>query len=183
MPDHVHLFVGFDPAAPSLSEGVKGLKAVIARHLKSRQIPGPYWQKGFFDHVMRSPESYGQKWLYVRENPVRAGLVRMGSDWPYQGEIHPVRLWYVRAVVAMSPGSSEAGGDTGATAVAVRRSSLPTSDSASSPALKDFGLGRPEHDASAVRWNMRNSYLICYDMSDEKRLRKVFKAMPSAWRL
>jgi hypothetical protein len=24
---------------------------------------------------------------------------------------------------------------------------------------------------------MRNSYLICYDISDEKRLRKVFKAM------
>jgi len=92
MPDHVHLFAGFDPVAPSLSDWVKGLKAVIARHLKSRQIPGPYWQKGFFDHVMRSSESYGQKWLYVRENPVRAGLVRMWSDWPYQGEIHPVYL-------------------------------------------------------------------------------------------
>ncbi len=26
---------------------------------------------------------------------------------------------------------------------------------------------------------MRNSYLICYDISDEKRLRKVFKAMRS----
>jgi CRISPR-associated protein Cas2 len=24
---------------------------------------------------------------------------------------------------------------------------------------------------------MRNSYLVCYDISDEKRLRKVFKAM------
>jgi CRISPR/Cas system-associated endoribonuclease Cas2 len=30
---------------------------------------------------------------------------------------------------------------------------------------------------------MRNSYLICYDISDEKRLRKVSKATPSAWRL
>lgn len=25
---------------------------------------------------------------------------------------------------------------------------------------------------------MRNSYLICYDISDGKRLRKVFKAIP-----
>ena len=39
-----------------------------------------------FDHVLRSEESYGEKWLYVRDNPVRAGLVDDASDWPYQGE-------------------------------------------------------------------------------------------------
>ncbi len=26
-------------------------------------------------------------------------------------------------------------------------------------------------------WSMRMSYLVCYDISDEKRLRKVFKTM------
>lgn len=35
MPDHVHLFAGFSPASPSLAEWMKGLKAVVARHLKS----------------------------------------------------------------------------------------------------------------------------------------------------
>jgi len=40
-----------------------------------------------FDHVLRSDESYGEKWDYVRHNPVRAGLVRECDDWPYQGEI------------------------------------------------------------------------------------------------
>ena len=52
------------------------------------------WQPGFFDHVLRSNESYSQKWNYVRENPVRAGLVKSVEglvksveDWPYQGEI------------------------------------------------------------------------------------------------
>jgi len=39
------------------------------------------------DHVLRSNESYSQKWNYVRENPVRAGLVKSAEDWPYQGEI------------------------------------------------------------------------------------------------
>jgi hypothetical protein len=48
----------------------------------------PFWQKRFFDHVMRSAESYEQKWTYVRDNPVRAGLVGRAEDWPYQGEIH-----------------------------------------------------------------------------------------------
>jgi len=45
------------------------------------------WQPGFFDHVMRNSESYASKWQYVRENPVRAGLVERSEDWLYQGEI------------------------------------------------------------------------------------------------
>ena len=45
------------------------------------------WEEGFFDHILRSDESYLQKWNYVRENPVRAGLVKSEVDWPYQGEI------------------------------------------------------------------------------------------------
>ncbi len=92
MPDHVHLFAGFGPASPALSEWMKGLKAVMARYLKGQSVPGPYWQKGFFDHVMRSSESYEQKWIYVRENPVRAGLVRNWQEWPYQGEIERLSL-------------------------------------------------------------------------------------------
>ena len=44
-------------------------------------------EEGFFDHVLRSNESYSQKWNYVRENPVRSGLVKSVADWPYQGEI------------------------------------------------------------------------------------------------
>jgi putative transposase len=92
MPDHVHLFAAFSPVSPTLPEWMKGLKAVVARHLKNRQVSAPYWQERFFDHVMRSAESYGQKWLYVRDNPVRAGLVAHWADWPYQGEIHPLSL-------------------------------------------------------------------------------------------
>jgi len=45
------------------------------------------WQPGFFDHVLRSDESYAEKWNYVRDNPVRAGLVGSAGHWPYQGEI------------------------------------------------------------------------------------------------
>jgi putative transposase len=47
----------------------------------------PLWQPGFFDHVLRNDESYSQKWEYVRENPVRAGLVARADEWPYQGEL------------------------------------------------------------------------------------------------
>ena len=52
----------------------------------------PVWQEEFFDHVLRSSESYSEKWNYVRENPVRASLVADADDWPYQGEIEELRL-------------------------------------------------------------------------------------------
>jgi putative transposase len=50
-------------------------------------IQKPHWQEGFFDHVLRSHESYSQKWEYVRMNPVRAHLSETLEEWPYQGEI------------------------------------------------------------------------------------------------
>jgi hypothetical protein len=49
-------------------------------------------QEEFFDHILRSGESYSQKWDYVRENPVRAGLVSTFEDWPWQGEIEALSV-------------------------------------------------------------------------------------------
>ena len=44
---------------------------------------GVTWQHGFFDHRLRNDESYGQKAEYIRQNPVRAGLVKAAGDWPF----------------------------------------------------------------------------------------------------
>jgi len=35
---------------------------------------------------------YDEKWEYVRQNPVRAGLVAESDDWPHRGEMHALRL-------------------------------------------------------------------------------------------
>jgi REP element-mobilizing transposase RayT len=94
MPDHLHLFVAFDDREMVLERWMKSVKNTLSKTLRSTGIPVPHWQKGFFDHVLRSGESYEEKWNYVRENPVRAGLVPVWNDWPYSGEIH--RLDYSR---------------------------------------------------------------------------------------
>ena len=52
------------------------------------QIEPPLWQQRFFDHLLRSSESYAGKWSYVLENPVRAGLVSTAAEWPFQGHVH-----------------------------------------------------------------------------------------------
>jgi putative transposase len=79
MPDHVHLFVR---GAPEFDVGiwVRGLK----RALSSKR---DFWQPGFFDHILRGDESYERKWSYVRDNPVRLGVVPRAEEWPFQGEI------------------------------------------------------------------------------------------------
>src|SRR5256884_3628739 len=87
MPDHIHLFVGFGPESITLSAWMKSLKNAISKSLKNATFNGPHWQKGFFYHVIRSQEFYDQKWVYVRDNPVRAGLVQSAEDWPYTGQI------------------------------------------------------------------------------------------------
>ncbi len=92
MPDHLHCFAAFRPGGPGLSRWVQSLKVKLAEGLRLRGHAGPYWQKGFFDHVLRSADSYAEKWKYVRENPMRAGLVEHVEDWPYQGEIHRLTL-------------------------------------------------------------------------------------------
>ncbi|HEV2418731.1 MAG TPA: transposase [Terriglobia bacterium] len=92
MPDHFHLFAGFSDRGPDLSSWVRSLKGFLSATLRRNNVPSTHWQKGFFDHVLRSEESYKQKWEYVRENPVRAGLVERAADWPYQGEVHSLSL-------------------------------------------------------------------------------------------
>jgi len=86
MPDHVHLFVT-GPDDFELGRWVGTLKQFLAKSIVRGKTTGPLWQRGFFDHVLRSKESYEEKWNYVRDNPVRAGLVANAEAWPYAGEI------------------------------------------------------------------------------------------------
>ena len=82
MPDHVHLF-----AAPmrhreeSLADLMRAWKSCVTLRLKRGQI----WQTSFFDHLLRSDESAEQKWEYVRQNPVRAGLCERPEDYVWCG--------------------------------------------------------------------------------------------------
>ena len=45
------------------------------------------WQPGFFDHILRSDESYAEKWNYVRDTRFERALVKAADDWLYQEEI------------------------------------------------------------------------------------------------
>jgi putative transposase len=93
MPDHAHFFCtpARMPMTP-LNQWMSFWKAEATQHWPWL-VEKPVWQKDFFDRQLRRGESYAEKWHYVRENPVRAGLVREVESWPWQGELHPL-TWH-----------------------------------------------------------------------------------------
>jgi putative transposase len=93
MPDHVHFFAMPVRGASMRSEWHKMWKSVSARTLcRMLKLSPPLWQPDTFDHILRHKKSYAEKWHYVRENPVRQGLVSDSSEWPWQGEINALQI-------------------------------------------------------------------------------------------
>ena len=84
MPDHLHLVLcGMNNTAslPAVVRAFKGRATAAARRLGIMNL----WQKGFYDYVIRSGDSFDRAAAYVLMNPVRAGLVRDFREWPYSG--------------------------------------------------------------------------------------------------
>jgi putative transposase len=92
MPDHAHLFVALPEQGITLGRWMQALKRALGTTLQGCGEAPPFWQEGFFDHVLRNGESYSAKWDYVRLNPERASLCAKAEDWPWQGEVVPIRF-------------------------------------------------------------------------------------------
>ena len=71
MPNHIHLLLqiltddnGRPMPAPTIQMVVNQLKGAV-----SKQVGFPVWQKGFYDHVVRSEQDYLDIWNYIEGNP------------------------------------------------------------------------------------------------------------------
>ena len=89
MPDHVHMI--FTPLVNreamevySLAEIMDAVKGAAA-HKINRALgrKGRVWQPESFDHVLRSSENLDAKIEYLLQNPVRLGLVRDSTEYPW----------------------------------------------------------------------------------------------------
>ena len=88
MPEHVHLLLlplrdekGWPYSLPTILKLIKGTSARSVN--KVSESNGPVWQEESFDHVLRSQESFEEKLEYIRQNPVRRGLVKMPEDYKW----------------------------------------------------------------------------------------------------
>jgi REP element-mobilizing transposase RayT len=93
MPDHLHILAAPTDRDASVSDFAKWFKrwfneAYRTSNCRPSVSDGAamawQWQEGCFDRLLRSDESLSGKWEYLRQNPVRAGLVEHPNDWPYQ---------------------------------------------------------------------------------------------------
>ncbi len=85
MPTHLHLFCELGTA------GLKGTLEDFKRwtgHEAMQHLPGldseQFWQREWFDHWSRSDEEDERIVAYIRNNPVKAGLVADYRQWPFR---------------------------------------------------------------------------------------------------
>jgi len=85
MPDHLHVIV-----SQTEDRHAKIGNFASAMKRRMRQELNASWkrQPGCSVRLLRSDESLNDKWLYVEESPVRAGLVKHWEDWAYRYEFN-----------------------------------------------------------------------------------------------
>ena len=91
MPDHLHFF-----CVPGVIDYPPVRRwAGFWKRLVGKREPALacIFQEDCWDTQMRSREHYEEKVSYIRNNPVRAGLVSVSEAWPFQGKVHDVPHW------------------------------------------------------------------------------------------
>jgi len=82
MPNHVHvLFNTFDVPMQKILHQWKGSTARLANTLLGQQ--NSFWQSDYWDTYMRDPDHQERTIRYMRNNPVKAGLVSDWKAWPW----------------------------------------------------------------------------------------------------
>ena len=90
LPDHFHLLIR--PTGQSnFSKIMHSLKQNFTKSYKgSLGISGSmkFWQKGFWDHVIRDEVDLARHLDYIHYNPVRHQLVTRPEDWPHSSYLY-----------------------------------------------------------------------------------------------
>ena len=80
MPDHFHALVSpMEDRDLPVGDFFTGFKRLLRQRLKHAWN----WQRSGFDRLLRSRDDAQEKWIYMRENPVRAGLAQSWEEWPF----------------------------------------------------------------------------------------------------
>ena len=82
MPNHVHVLVevGKVPLA-RLLHSWKAFTALQINRLLG--LSGRLWQVEYFDRYIRDVEHFRKALRYIENNPVKAGLVKLATDWQW----------------------------------------------------------------------------------------------------
>ena len=87
MPDHLHLLVVAPQKVDIMTfmERFKQMSGFACNRLL--RSAGRFWQRSYYDHVLRRSEDIEAVTEYIRGNPLRAGLVKDAQDYPFSGSL------------------------------------------------------------------------------------------------
>jgi putative transposase len=88
MPDHMHFFCAPHDREISVDRWLQYWKSQFT---KSHQREDWRWLPRAFHHRIRNADSMKEKYYYMVQNPVRAGLVKEAEEWRFRGWIHEIR--------------------------------------------------------------------------------------------
>jgi len=90
MPNHFHAVIGCADSGKSLSEICGSFKSITNRAFWKYRT-GKLWQRQFYDHIIRNEQDFSETVHYVKQNPVRKGLVENWEDWEFTSRIDFLR--------------------------------------------------------------------------------------------
>jgi len=87
MPNHLHILLRpfeRDGKPISIAEIMKSFKGLTARQVNLiLNRSGALWYREYYDHWLRSGREFVNVVEYIRQNPVKAGLVREPEEWKW----------------------------------------------------------------------------------------------------
>ena len=54
-----------------MGDVIRVLKSLSTREGRAYAGDSPVWQRGYYDHIIRDEQDYGEIWAYIEENPLR----------------------------------------------------------------------------------------------------------------
>lgn len=95
MPDHMHCIWALPPGDCDYSKRWGLFKKEVSQkchpelidlkpsssQTKRRELP--FWQRRFWEHLIRDDKDYEKHMGYTHYNPVKHGVVKRVQDWPY----------------------------------------------------------------------------------------------------
>ena len=88
MPNHVHLLLkpledtkGEKTSLANIMQSIKGYSALNINRALNRK--GAFWQKEYYDHVIRDDIELARCLNYIVNNPVKAGIAKHWKDWQH----------------------------------------------------------------------------------------------------
>jgi putative DNA methylase len=87
MPNHVHVLLTATDRLDAIVHSWKSWSAHEANRILGRK--GPFWQREYFDRVIRDEEHFRNCVRYVEANPSKARLCLRPQDWKFGSAFQP----------------------------------------------------------------------------------------------